>query len=398
MNIIKKLIRNNYNKLTPAFNIAGNIYNNYMISYEAFNDRNKEVIECISEEIGKVLNARNTFELWQYTKNFEMEFAKFCGKKYAAGMPSGTAALQTTLACLNIGKGDEVITSAHTFIATILAICNTGAVPVLVDPDPKDMCIKIEDIKQAITKKTKAILPVHMHGHVANMKPILDFSAKNNILVIEDCAQAHGASREGQITPIGSIGCFSFFASKPLGGAGNGGIIVTDDIELFKKIENARDPEGNDSIILSSKRTPGYINPMEAALIKAKMPFLEKWRMQREFIANRYQEELNKFEPVLPYKDVKSAWYSFVIRTHLRNKLKRSLLLSGIETKIEYTPPFYLSKIFNKMNWNCDNFFVANDLSKRGLSIPIHPFLKKNEQDLIIRNIKECLRYSKKIS
>lgn len=379
--MLKQLILRRYRRFAPILDIAGEAYANTVIGYEAFDRYNLATKESLQKELSQVLSARSTFELWRLGKRFESNFAALCGKTYGIGTASGTAALQIALVAAGVGPGDEVITSAHTFIATLLAIRNTGARPVLVDPAPEDLCLSPEGVAKAITARTRAIVPVHMHGHVANVRPLLELG----LPVIEDCAQAHGARRDGQTVPIGPIGCFSFFATKPLGGAGNGGMIVTSDPAFAARAEQARDPEGGDPIVLRAARTPSYIDPLEAAVLNARMPYLQQWQAARRAHAKAYQSAFSHLSPVLPAAGVESAWYSFVVRIPARNAVKAKMLLRGVETKIEYITPVHLSPTLADMGWKAGDFPVAEEAANSGLSLPVHGLLTLAEREKIIQ-------------
>lgn len=373
-----------YARVAPALDLAGKAWRAGVLGYDAYDAANAEVQEALAVELGRVLSAPGTFELWAYSTRFEARFAAWCGRRHGIGTASGTAALQIALVAAGVGPGDEVITSAHTFIATALAIHNTGARPVLVDPDPSDLCLRADAVARAVGPRTRAIVPVHMHGHVADMDGILALARERRLVVIEDCAQAHGAAFGGVKVPVGGTGCFSFFASKPLGGAGNGGMIVTDDAALAERCGRARDPEGGDPLVLAAARTPSYLDALEAAVLTARLPRLDAWRERRAAHAAAYRVRLAHLDPVLPTPSVASAWYSFVVRVPDRDRVKARLLMSGIETKIEYAPSFVVSPTFRALGWRPADYPVAMDAAERGLSLPVHPFLGTQDRERVI--------------
>lgn len=379
--LLKRLVLRHYRRFAPALDLAGEAYARTVIGYEGFDRHNAAIQGELAEELSRALGARSTFELWRLGKRWEGTFAAWCGRAQGIGTASGTAALTVTLAALGVGPGDEVITSSHTFLATLLAIRNVGATPVLVDPDRSDLCLRAAAVKAAITAKTKAIVPVHMHGHVAEVEPLLGLG----LPVVEDCAQAHGARWRGRRLPIGPTGCFSFFASKPLGGVGNGGMIVTDDAALAARCEVARDPEGADPVVLAARRTPSYADPLQAAVLTARLPHLDEWRAARGRNAEAYRQALGRFDPVLPAAGVESTWYSFVVRIDDRDAVKAKMLLAGVETKIEYTTPVHLAPTMADLGWRKGDFPVAEEAAARGLSLPVHPFLAETERARVIR-------------
>lgn len=393
--VIKRLITRHYRRFAPALDLAGLAYRGAVVSYDAFDEHNAAVKDEIAAGLGRVLGARGTFELWGAPKEFEADFARWCGRKHAIGVASGTAALQLALMASGVGAGDEVITSAHTFIATALAIHNTGARPVLVDPAAEDLTIRADAVAAAITPRTRAIVPVHMHGHVAEMDAILALAVPKGIVVIEDCAQAHGATFRGQRVPIGTTGCFSFYATKPLGGAGNGGMIVTDDDAIALAADRLRDPEGEDGGILRAGRTPSYLNALDAAVLAARLPRVTAWQDARAGHAAAYAHSLSHLSPVLPAANVGSAWYSFVLRLADRDALRSRLLAAGIETRIEYANSLVRSPTFAGLGWQHEAFPVAMNAADHGLSLPIHAFLRPEHRQRVIAALsgaRECRR------
>jgi len=385
--VIKGLLLKHYQTFAPALDLAGRAWRAGAVSYDAYDAANAEVRDALAEELGRVLSAPGPFELWACSTRFEGRFAAWCGRRHGVGTASGTAALQIALVAAGVGPGDEVITSAHTFIATALAIHNTGARPVLVDPDPSDLCLRAEAVARALTPRTRAVVPVHMHGHVADMDGILALARERGLRVIEDCAQAHGASLRGVKVPVGGTGCFSFYASKPLGGAGNGGMIVTDDAALAERCNRARDPEGGDPVVLAAARTPSYLDALEAAVLSARLPRMEAWRARRAEHAAAYSVRLAHLAPVRPAPEVASAWYSFVVRVPERDRVKARLLLAGIESKIEYYPSFVTSPTFAALGWRAADYPVAMDAAARGLSLPVHPFLSDADRERVITGL-----------
>lgn len=376
----------------PALSLAGRAYREAVLSYDAFDEHNAAVLPAIERGFAEVLSTRGTFELWAATKGFEGEFARWCGRRRAVGVASGTAALQLALVAAGVGPGDEVVTSAHTFIATVLAIHNTGARPVLVDPEPGDLCMGAEAVGRALSPRTRAIVPVHMHGHVADMDGILALAKERRLVVIEDCAQAHGATLRGVRVPVGGTGCFSFYATKPLGGAGNGGMVVTDDEALAERVERARDPEGGDPVVLAAARTPSYLNALDAAVLAARLPKLEDWGRERAANAHAYDAALAGEDTLRPRPGVESAWYSYVVRVDGRDEVSRRMLLRGVETRVEYHPSLLLSPTFAAMGWEPRRFPVAMDASARGLSLPVRPFLGEAGREAVTRAFRAARR------
>ncbi len=373
--LLRRLVMRHYRRFSPALNLAAEAWGRAVTTYEGFDEENARVADAFAEELGRVLGARSTLDHFRYSQGFEARFADLCGRKEAVGLGSCTAALELTLVALGVGPGDEVVTAAHSFIATALAIHHTGARPVLVDVDPGDLCMRADAVAAAITPRTKAVVPVHMHGHVAEMPALLDLCKSRGLPVVEDCAQATGATLNEKPVPFGNIGCFSFYPSKPLGGLGNGGMLVTDNRDLAEKVRILRDPDGSDPLLLRAGRTPSFLHPADVALLRVR---LDEWPMRQAARAERaaiYAAALSHRDPVLPAPGVQSAWGGFVLRSDRRDALKRRLLAAGFETKIEYQTPFFESPTFVSMGWDPARWPIAQDAARRGLSLSTRPSL-----------------------
>jgi dTDP-4-amino-4,6-dideoxygalactose transaminase len=378
--VLKRALLRHAHRAGPLLAVADAVRTRLGVPYEAFDRHNAAVEGDIAARLAAALAAPDTFALWRLVQGFEARFAAACGRAHGVGTGSGTAALQLALVAAGVGPGDEVVTSAHTYIATLLAIHATGARPVLVDPDPSDLLIRPEAVARALTPRTRAIVPVHMHGHVVDVRPMLAFGPT----VIEDCAQAHGARRDGLPVPIGPTGCFSFFPSKPLGGAGNGGMIVTDDAALAARARAAADPESDDPLVLRAARTPAYLNALEAAVLDARLPLLEEARRARSHHAEAYLAALGHLDPVRPHASVESAWYSVVVRLSDRDAARARLLLRGIGSKVEYAVPVHRTALGRAMGLLPQGFPVAEDAARRALSLPAHPFVSTADRQRVI--------------
>ncbi|MBN1335813.1 MAG: DegT/DnrJ/EryC1/StrS family aminotransferase [Deltaproteobacteria bacterium] len=384
---LKRLVMRHYRRIGPALDLASRVRKDLVVPYEAYDRHNRAVEADLQRELAAVLSAGNTFDLWSYARRFELDFAAWCDRRHGVGTSSCTAALAMTLTALGVGPGDEVVTSAHTFIATALAIRSVGAVPVPVDPRPLDLGLTAEAVEGALTSRTRAVMPVHMHGHPCDIGPILDLGQARGIPVVEDCAQAHGARYRGRRLPAGPVGCFSFWPNKPLGGAGNGGILVTDDEDLARRVETARDPDGGDPIVARAGRTPGFLNSLEAALLKARLPHLDAWLGRRARIAERYRAAFRHLDPVLPGPETESAWYSFVLRPRDRDALKRRLARARVESRVEYAVPWFASPTFADPPPDPARFPVARRAAGHGLSLPVHPMLTDEEVDRVVQAV-----------
>jgi len=247
------------------------------VSYYNYKRMNAFLRGDIRKELEILLSLDTDSELFEYQYKNEGKIGKFLGKGHSIGTSCGTAALQFSLKGLGIGKGDEVITSSS-YISTMLSISDTGAKPVLVDILPDTMLIDTDQIYDAITEKTKAILPVHLYGQMANMDEIMKIVKKNKIRVIEDACQSHLARYNGKLPGSKSdSACYSFFLNKNLGGISNGGMVVTKHKKLYKNIEILRNPDSDDTLLLESGRTPAYLDWIQIAFLKCKMKYMKKW-------------------------------------------------------------------------------------------------------------------------
>jgi len=337
-------------------------------------------------------------------EKFEKEVAKFCGTKYAIGVNSGTDALFLSLKALGIDKGDEVITTPFTFIATAEVIVNTGAKPVFIDIEPRTFNINPEKIERAITKKTKAMIPVYLFGQMADMSEIMRIARKYRLYVIEDAAQAIGATIKSKIKNqkskrlmagiIGDLGCFSFFPSKNLGAYGDGGMVVTDNKELADKIRLLRNHGSSPkekylNLVLG---TNSRLDTIQAAILRVKLKYLSKWSRKRAEKASYYNENLRRTGDIItPYiaPDRTHIFHQYAIRTKSRDKLQQYLKEKEIPTMIYYPLPLHLQPAFKYLGHKKGDFPEAEKAAKEVLSLPVYPELSRKSQDFIIGKIKK---------
>ena len=312
-------------------------------------------------------------------KSFEEEFAAYCGAKHGVGVANGTEALFLSLIALGVGGGDEVIVPANTFIATAAAVSHTGATPVFVDCDPETYCIDPAKISAAVTSKTKAIMPVHLYGHAADMDAILGIARSNGIKVIEDCAQAHGAHYKGrQVGAIGDASGFSFYPSKTLGAYGDAGMCLTNSDEVADKLrllrDNGRTTWYEHAIIGYNSRLDG----MQAAILRVKFKHLEEWVEARRAHAARYQELLSGVDGlVLPMEKPYSrhSYYVYVVRAKDRESFMARLKEKGVGAGVHYPVPLHLQPAYAFLGGKEGNHPVAEKYSKEIVSIPMFPEL-----------------------
>lgn len=348
-----------------------------------------ELDEAISRVIGK-----SSFVLGEEVLQFEKEFAEFFGIKHAIGVGNGTDAITLSLAASGIGQGDEVITTSLSAFPTAEAILRTGAKPVYVDVDIFDLNIDAEKIKSAITEKTKAIVPVHLYGVPANMEKILEIANSHNLIIIEDCAQAHGAKYHSRYAgTFGLAGCFSFFPSKNLGAMGDGGMVITNNDDLAQMIRSLR-AHGEEGGRFCHKYI-GFnsrLDGIQAAILRVKLKYLERHNFERQRIAEFYSNELaDKADYFLPDPWLRlgreHVYHLFVLRTVKRDELKKFLAEKGIQTNIHYPLPLYCQEAYKIQQ----NLPVVEEVVKNILSIPLFPGMKEKEMQYVADCLKEWM-------
>ena len=337
--------------------------------------------EEIDEAVHGVLNKSN-YVLGDEVEKFEEEFSSYCEVKYCIGVDSGTDALFLSLKALNIGLGDEVITVANTFIATAFAISMTGAKPVFVDVNPDTYNIDVNRIEEKITFRTKAILPVHLYGQPADMKPILESAKKYNLFVIEDSCQAHGAKyREKRTGSFGDIAAFSFYPGKNLGAYGDGGAITTNNEDLAEKIKMLRNYGQKMKHNHLIKGFNSRLDTIQAAILRVKLKYLDEWNQRRRENAQKYNELLSGLDVVLPKElgGIEPVYHLYVIQTERRNELLEYLANKEISAGIHYPIPIHLQPAYKELGYKRGDFLITETLSQKVLSLPMFSTLKDEE-------------------
>lgn len=323
---------------------------------------------------------------------FEREFAEFCGVKHAVTVANGLDALHLILRGYGVGSGDEVIVPAMTFIATWLAVTNAGAVPVPVETMEGTANLDPGRIEEAITARTKAILPVHLYGQPADMEPIAEIANRHGLKVVEDAAQAHGARYKGKrVGGIGDAAGFSFYPGKNLGAFGDGGAVTTNDADLADKVRalrnyGAKKKYQHDELGINSR-----LDELQAAFLRVKLGKLDGWNGRRRALAAAYLEGLKDVPGVeLPHvpRWADPAWHIFAIRSAGRDTLKARLNESGIETLIHYPVPPHLSGSYRSMGFKGGSFPVAESIAASELSLPMGPHVSREEVDRVIEAIR----------
>ena len=319
---------------------------------------------------------------------FEEEFASYCESNHCIGVGSGFDALHLIIRAMNIGPGDEVIVPANTYIATWLAVSYAGAKPIPVEPDEKTYNIDPTRIEQAITEKTKAILPVHLYGQPADMDPINSLASKFNLKVIEDAAQAHGARYRGRrVGVLGDAAGFSFYPGKNLGAFGDGGAVVTKDRSIADKVRILRNYGSRLKYYNEVKGINSRLDELQAAFLRVKLKKLDDWNQRRNEVAKRYINELQEVAGIiLPFthKWAEPVWHLFVIRNHTRDDLQKNLKSCGVGTLIHYPVPPHLSDAYIEMEWGPESLPITEKISKTVLSLPMGPYLNLQSQQQLL--------------
>jgi dTDP-4-amino-4,6-dideoxygalactose transaminase len=343
----------------------------------------------ILEGIERVFEGMHLF-LGDNVQALEKEFAAYCGAEYGIGVCDGTAALHIILRAMEIGPGDEVITVSHTFIATAEAIILAGATPVFVDVCPDTYLMDTSQVEAKITPRTKAIMPVHLYGQTAEMDPILEIAKRHGLRVIEDCAQAHGATSHGRRAgSMGDAAGFSFYYAKNLGAYGEGGFISTSDPEVARKARMIRDHGSEQRYLHELIGFNGRLDEIQAVVLRAKLPFLEQWNTQRRQHAADYTRFLEGAPVVTPFVAPENGhiYHQFVIRTAQRDALQAWLKEQGIGTGIHYPIPVHMQHSMSGLGYHSGDFPVTEKLVGEILSLPMYAELREDQVHLIADRI-----------
>ncbi len=316
--------------------------------------------------------------LGKHVEQFEKNFANYCQAKYGIGVANGTDALHLALLACGVRKGDEVITVSNTATPTVLAITYTGAKPVFVDIDPESYTIDVNNIEKKITRKTKAILPVHLYGQTADMDPILELAEKYDLKVVEDACQAHGAEYKGKkVGALGHIGCFSFYPTKNLGGYGDGGIAVTNNEEMDEKLRMLRNYGMKKQYHSLIKGFNSRLDELQAAILDVKLKKLDEWNEKRRMNAGIYDSYLENVVKPIEMEYSKHVYHLYVIRCSDRDGLQRKLKDAGVGALIHYPVPVHKQVAFDDL----ENISLpyTEKYSTEILSLPMHPELKEEQ-------------------
>lgn len=321
---------------------------------------------------------------------FEKAFAEYCHTDYCVGSGNGLDALVLALKALNVGDGDEVLVPSNTYIATALAVTYVGAKPVFVEPDIKTFNIDPNKIEDAITEKTKAIMPVHLYGQPCDMDPIMEIAKKYNLFIVEDCAQAHGATYKGKV--IGSFGDaagFSFYPGKNLGALGDAGATVTSSKELADKIRALGNYGSDYKYHHIYKGNNSRLDELQAAFLSAKLPILDKVNEDRRRVAKLYSEGINNPEITIPFvpEYANPVWHIYGIRCNRRDELEKYLNDKGIGTNKHYPIPMHLQECYKDLGFKQGDYPIAEEISSTELSLPMYYGMTDAEIEYVIDSI-----------
>jgi dTDP-4-amino-4,6-dideoxygalactose transaminase len=364
------------------------------VPFVSFLPIEKELNEDLRDAFDRVFN-RSWYIKGVEDDTFEKAFSEYCGIRYCIGVGNGLDALMLALKALGVGRGDEVIVPSNTFIATALSVTYVGATPVFVEPDICTFNINPELIEAAITEKTIAIMPVHLYGQACDMDPIMEIARKHDLRVVEDCAQAHGATYKGQkVGTFGDAAGFSFYPGKNLGALGDAGAVVTNNKELADKVRALGNYGSDYKYHHIYKGNNSRLDELQAAFLSAKLPHLEKMNAERRRIAKMYTEEVNNPAVITPYviPECTPVWHIYGIRCEERDALEKHLNSKGIGTNKHYPIPIHLQECYEDLNIARGALPIAEVISDTELSIPMYYGMTDDEIYYVVNAINSFKR------
>lgn len=347
----------------------------------------------IDEAIRQVLEA-GQFILGPNVAALEKEVATYLGVKRGVGVASGTDALLLAMRALEIGPGDEVIVPSYTFFATAGAVLLAGATPVCVDVEPQNYTIDVQQIATRITPKTKAIIPVHLYGHPADMTTVLEIARTHGLRVIEDNAQAFGAEYRGRKTgSIGDVACLSFFPSKNLGGYGDGGMIVTNDDQVADRIRMLRAHGWRKKYFPEMLGYNSRLDELQAAILRVKLRHIDDWNKRRRYLAGKYNERFAGTDIRVPSEaaDALHAYHLYVIEVDERERVQQQLKEQGIPTAVYYPQPLHLAAPLAQYGYRRGDFPISERASERTLSIPFYPEMTEEQLNTVADKVEHVI-------
>lgn len=359
----------------------------------------RELSNEIDESIHEVMSG-GWYILGENVKKFEKEFAGYCGTKYCIGVGNGMDALELILRAYNIGSGDEVIIPANTYIATALVVNLVGATPILVEPDESTYNIDPTKIENAITKKTKAIMAVHLYGQCADIKNILPLCKKYNLKLIEDAAQAHGSLHyKEKAGSLGDAAGFSFYPGKNLGAYGDAGAVTTNDAKVANYVKIARNYGSRKKYVNTIKGFNSRLDELQAAILRVKLRYLDKWNNKRRSIAQYYLKNITQNEKSLlslPKTENfnNPVWHLFVIQVRYRKEFTEYLRSKHIETLIHYPFAYYKQNAYKELHKNSNKYTISNKMHRHVISLPIGPHLSLPSVEYVVKSVNSYVKHA----
>jgi dTDP-4-amino-4,6-dideoxygalactose transaminase len=353
----------------------------------------RELKPAIDLAIQRVLSS-GWYLLGPELEAFEREFASYIGAKHCVGVGSGLDALQLALQAIGVGRGDEVIVPSNTYIATWFAVSNLGAIPVPVEPDPVTYNLDPGRIQSAISSRTKAILPVHLYGQPADMDPILQIGREYGIRVLEDAAQAHGAQYKGKaVGALGDAAGWSFYPGKNLGSFGDGGAVTTNDDSIADRVRLLRNYGSRSKYVNEIQGVNSRLDEIQSAILRAKLPHLDRWNERRRGLATLYKTELEGTGLILPFVPDWAApvWHLFVVRSGQRDMIQTSLRDAGIATLIHYPIPPHLQQAYEVLGMREGRLPISESIHREVISLPIGPHLSDSEAAAVIQAVRHSM-------
>lgn len=354
--------------------------------FESIRDEVLEALHEVAESSTYVLGPRVT--------GFEEAFATYAGSRHCVGVNSGTSALHLALICAGVQPGDEVITVPMTFIATSWAISYIGARPIFVDVDPVTYTMDVRQVERKITRRTRAILPVHLYGQPADMEPLLEIGRSRGIPIVEDAAQAHGAAYRGRgAGTLGLCGCFSFYPGKNLGAYGEAGAVVTDDEDVAQRLRALRDHAQSRRYHHAELGFNYRMDAFQGAILGVKLKHLEAWTEARRRLADRYRERLARLPLKFPAEAEgrRHVWHLFVVLHPRRDEIRRELELRGIPTGLHYPVPVHLQDAYAHLEHRAGDFPIAERVASDCFTLPLYPEMTDEQQDRVIDALHDIL-------
>ena len=347
----------------------------------------------IDDAIRRVLR-RGWYVLGPEVEAFEAAFARYHGVAHAVGVASGTDAIKLALRAAGIGRGDEVITVSHTAVATVCAVERTGARPVLVDIDPATYTMDPAAASAAITPRTRALLPVHLYGHPADMDALGDLAKRHHLCVVEDCAQAHGARHGGRLVgTMGQMGAFSFYPTKNLGACGDGGAVITDDTLLAERLRRLRNYGQTRRYHHAGRGVNSRLDELQAAILAVKLPHLDEYNDERRHLAATYYEHLRGVTPPGERRGatpVRHVYHLYAVRHPCRDGLREALQAHGVGTLIHYPVPVHLQPAYADLGYQAGSLPVTEQWANEVLSLPLYPGLEADAVRTVAVTVAEC--------